>query len=112
MESSRHAARNCLTETMAKLDETIPAANPDDEVTLNAVTPHLHAFKSTVGREVWMNTFIYSAKLNIPSQVWFASLHCVHHWSMVGTKFEFTLNLFYISPGPCYRWRNCMLLKY
>jgi hypothetical protein len=52
MESSRQAAKNLLVETMAKLDQVIPTANPDEEMTLNAVTPYVHTFKTTIGREV------------------------------------------------------------
>jgi len=52
MESSRHSAKNVLMQTMTKLEQVIPNANPDQEITLNAVTPHLHAFKTTIGREV------------------------------------------------------------
>jgi hypothetical protein len=52
METSRHCAKNVLTEIMAELEQVIPTANPDEEMTLNAVTPHMHTFKTTIGREV------------------------------------------------------------
>lgn len=52
MESSRLCAKKVLMETIAKLDQVVPNANPDQEMTLNAITPHMHAFKTTIGREV------------------------------------------------------------
>jgi len=66
METSRSGARAALLDTIKQLDEIVPSANLDEPLTLHAVTPNMHEFQSTVGRELW-----------------FASLHCVHHWSMV-----------------------------
>ncbi|PPQ63507.1 hypothetical protein CVT24_004735 [Panaeolus cyanescens] len=66
METSREGARNALLDTIKQLDAIVPTVDFDETITLQAVTPHLHTFSTTVGREVW-----------------FASLHCVHHWSMV-----------------------------
>jgi hypothetical protein len=34
-------------------------------------------------------------KVRIFHQVWFASLHCVHHWSMASRKIEATFILFH-----------------
>ncbi|KAF8203247.1 hypothetical protein BJ912DRAFT_842448 [Pholiota molesta] len=66
METSLDGARKALRETINQLENVIPTVDFDEEITLQAVTPHLHSFKTTLGRELW-----------------FASLHCVHHWSMV-----------------------------
>lgn len=52
METSRVLAKNVLMETIAKLDEVLPTANPDEGMSLNAVTPHMHTFKTSIGREV------------------------------------------------------------
>ncbi|KAF8971527.1 hypothetical protein BDZ97DRAFT_1786955 [Flammula alnicola] len=66
METSIDEARKALLETIKQLEEVVPTTNFDEEVTLQAITPYMHSFKTTIGRELW-----------------FASLHCVHHWSMV-----------------------------
>ncbi|KAF6766205.1 hypothetical protein DFP72DRAFT_865889 [Ephemerocybe angulata] len=66
METSLSGAREALLATIKQLEDAVPAANLDQPLTLHAITPHMHEFKSTFGRELW-----------------FASLHCVHHWSMV-----------------------------
>ncbi|KAF9473307.1 hypothetical protein BDN70DRAFT_843627 [Pholiota conissans] len=66
METSLDGARKALHETISQLERVVPTADFNEEITLEAVTPHLHSFKTTLGRELW-----------------FASLHCVHHWSMV-----------------------------
>ncbi|KAF9535523.1 hypothetical protein CPB83DRAFT_888227 [Crepidotus variabilis] len=66
METQRQSAKESILETVAQLEEFIPNVNFDEEISLEAVTPYMHSFKTTIGREVW-----------------FASLHCVHHWSMV-----------------------------
>ncbi|TFK41348.1 hypothetical protein BDQ12DRAFT_679310 [Crucibulum laeve] len=66
METSRSSARQTLQETIKQLEELTPGINMDEPILLHAVTPHMQEFKTTFGRELW-----------------FASLHCVHHWSMV-----------------------------
>ncbi|KAK2462057.1 hypothetical protein APHAL10511_006520 [Amanita phalloides] len=66
MESSRSAAKESIRDTVTQLEELVPRANVNDPLTLQAVTPFLHEFQTTFGRELW-----------------FAALHCVHHWSMV-----------------------------
>ncbi|KXN83576.1 hypothetical protein AN958_01141 [Leucoagaricus sp. SymC.cos] len=66
METSRSSAKEALLETIKQLDEVVPGADMKAPITLHAVTPHMQEFQSTFGRELW-----------------FASLHCVHHWSMV-----------------------------
>ncbi|KAF8740644.1 hypothetical protein AX14_007781 [Amanita brunnescens Koide BX004] len=66
MESSRSAARESIQDTIKQLAELVPRANMEDPLTLQAVTPFLQEFQTTFGRELW-----------------FAALHCVHHWSMV-----------------------------
>jgi hypothetical protein len=66
METSRADARTALMDTIEQLEKAIPTINFQEQISLHAVTPHLHSFQTTIGRELW-----------------FASLHCVHHWSMV-----------------------------
>jgi len=66
METNRSSAKQALLETVARLQEIVPSMKFEEEITLHAITPHMHSFKTTIGRELW-----------------FSSLHCVHHWSMV-----------------------------
>ncbi|KJA25997.1 hypothetical protein HYPSUDRAFT_36852 [Hypholoma sublateritium FD-334 SS-4] len=66
METSIAGARKALLDTIKQLECVVPTMDFDEEITLQAITPHMHSFKTTTGRELW-----------------FASLHCVHHWSMV-----------------------------
>ncbi|CAA7264735.1 unnamed protein product [Cyclocybe aegerita] len=66
METSREGARAALLEAVDQLEEVVPTMDFNEQVTLQAITPYMHSFQSTLGREMW-----------------FASLHCVHHWSMV-----------------------------
>ncbi|KAF9270488.1 hypothetical protein L218DRAFT_952601 [Marasmius fiardii PR-910] len=66
METSRAAARELLTETMQNLGDLPNTANWNAPLELHAITPYEHRMRSSLGRELW-----------------FASLHCVHHWSMV-----------------------------
>ncbi|KAH0590383.1 hypothetical protein H2248_000538 [Termitomyces sp. 'cryptogamus'] len=66
MEHNRSAARTALMEAIQQLDTHVPQAQMDTPMTLHAVTPDLQEFQTTFGRELW-----------------FAGLHCVHHWSMV-----------------------------
>ncbi|KAF7339940.1 DinB-2 domain-containing protein [Mycena venus] len=66
MEQDREAARAALLETIKHLEEVVPGADPDAPIKLQAVTPFLQEFNTSFGRELW-----------------FAGLHCVHHWSMV-----------------------------
>ncbi|KAF8624898.1 hypothetical protein AX15_005766 [Amanita polypyramis BW_CC] len=66
METSRDAAKESILDTIKQLEEHVPRANLDNPLTLQAVTPFLQEFQTTFGRELW-----------------FAALHCVHHWSMI-----------------------------
>ncbi|KAG6866822.1 hypothetical protein C0991_008758 [Blastosporella zonata] len=66
MEGSRSAARAALMEAIEQLETQVPLTQMDLPLTLHAVTPDLQEFQTTFGRELW-----------------FAGLHCVHHWSMV-----------------------------
>ena len=52
MEANRQSAKKVVQDTIAKLEEVIPTMNFDEEITLNAITPHMHTFKTTIGREV------------------------------------------------------------
>ncbi|KAF7319991.1 Histone deacetylase [Mycena kentingensis (nom. inval.)] len=66
MEQDRAAARAVLVATIRKLEDIVPLADAATPLKLQAVTPYLQEFDTTFGRELW-----------------FAVLHCVHHWSMV-----------------------------
>ncbi|KAJ4499020.1 hypothetical protein C8R41DRAFT_815762 [Lentinula lateritia] len=66
MEISRKAARTALLDTIRRLQTIVPTSNWNESITLNAVTPFPQTFQTTFARELW-----------------FAGLHCVHHWSMV-----------------------------
>ncbi|KIK71313.1 hypothetical protein GYMLUDRAFT_211427 [Collybiopsis luxurians FD-317 M1] len=66
METNRAAARTALMETMQRLKDIVPTCNWNEPITLNAVTPFSQTFQTSFARELW-----------------FAGLHCVHHWSMV-----------------------------
>ncbi|GJE87762.1 hypothetical protein PsYK624_038450 [Phanerochaete sordida] len=66
METSRRAAHDALIECITRLEQVVPKLKMDQPVTLNAVTPYPQTMQSTFGRELW-----------------FGSLHAVHHWSMV-----------------------------
>lgn len=52
METSRSGAKDALLETIKQLDDIVPGANLGDPVTLHAITPYMHEFQTTVGREV------------------------------------------------------------
>jgi len=66
MEISRTVAREAFLELIQQLEAIVPTVQMNAPITLNAVTPHVQQFETTFGRELW-----------------FAALHCVHHWSMV-----------------------------
>ncbi|KAJ7225840.1 hypothetical protein GGX14DRAFT_641297 [Mycena pura] len=66
MEQDRDAARTALLETIKHLEDVVPGADHSAPLTLQAVTPYMQEFGTSFGRELW-----------------FAALHCVHHWSMV-----------------------------
>jgi len=66
MESSRVAASQGLTDTITCLENLLPKAKMDEPITLHAITPYAQTMQTTFGRELW-----------------FGSLHTVHHWSMV-----------------------------
>ncbi|THV07581.1 hypothetical protein K435DRAFT_847998 [Dendrothele bispora CBS 962.96] len=66
METSRISARDAIVGTIRRLGEQVPKADWNASMELHAVTPFIQSFNTTFGRELW-----------------FASLHCIHHWSMV-----------------------------
>ena len=82
METSRADARTALMDTIKQLEKVIPTVNFQEQISLHAVTPHLHTFQTTIGREVSNKISVASFFSNV-EQLWFTSLHCVHHWSMV-----------------------------
>ena len=84
METSRAAARTALMDTIKQLEEIIPTTNFQEQISLHAITPHLHSFQTTIGREVSNASFVIMFLTNV-GQLWFTSLHCVHHWSMVSS---------------------------
>ncbi|KAF8321689.1 hypothetical protein DL93DRAFT_1450232 [Clavulina sp. PMI_390] len=66
VETSPEAARDALTGIIDGLKEVVPATPLDTPITLHAVTPFDAVMQTTFGRELW-----------------FASLHAIHHYSMV-----------------------------
>jgi len=52
MESSRTSARTALLDAIKQLEEIVPTMDFEEQITLQAVTPFMHSFKTTVGREV------------------------------------------------------------
>jgi hypothetical protein len=52
METSVQAARQSLAEIIQQLEDVVPTVNFDEEISLQAITPYMHTFKSTFGREV------------------------------------------------------------
>ncbi|KAF5368587.1 hypothetical protein D9758_002339 [Tetrapyrgos nigripes] len=66
METSISAARDAILATIRKLREQVPKVDWNAPMTLHAITPFVQSFETSFGRELW-----------------FASLHCIHHWSMV-----------------------------
>ncbi|KAG8756515.1 hypothetical protein FRC14_002979 [Serendipita sp. 396] len=65
METSRTAASEALKETIERL-RSLKVNDIDEELILDAITPYPQTLKTTIGRELW-----------------FGSLHAIHHWSMV-----------------------------
>ncbi|PVG02123.1 hypothetical protein CPB86DRAFT_866288 [Serendipita vermifera] len=65
MENSCSAAVQALQDTIARLKQ-LKVNDIDEELTLDAITPYPQVLKSSIGRELW-----------------FGSLHAIHHWSMV-----------------------------
>lgn len=84
METSRASAYEALSSTISRINDLSLACQRhsqsdrdfltvhgrkidlDEAITLNAVTPTMQALQSSFGRELW-----------------FTSLHAVHHWSMI-----------------------------
>lgn len=66
METSALAAREELLSVIDKLRTIVPSVPLEEFITLHAVTPFPATMHTTFGRELW-----------------FASLHAIHHWSMV-----------------------------
>ena len=83
METSRVDARTALMDTIEQLEKVIPTTNFQEQISLHAITPHMHSFQTTIGREVSSISIFITIFFTNAGQLWFASLHCVHHWSMV-----------------------------
>jgi hypothetical protein len=52
MESSRGKAKEALLEAIAQLEAVAPTCDINAPITLQAITPYMHEFQSTLGREV------------------------------------------------------------
>jgi len=59
METSRADARTALMNTIEQLEKVIPTTNFQEQISLQAITPHLHSFQTTIGREV-SNTSLFN----------------------------------------------------
>ena len=57
METSRADARTALMDTIKQLEKVIPTTNFQEQISLHAITPHLHSFQTTIGREVNSTSF-------------------------------------------------------
>lgn len=57
METSRADARTALMDTIKQLEKVIPTTNFQEQISLHAITPHLHSFQTTIGREVTVLIF-------------------------------------------------------
>jgi len=66
METKLTDARVALKDIISKLEDIVPRTKLEEPMTLHAITPHMQVLQTSFGRELW-----------------FASLHAVHHWSMV-----------------------------
>jgi len=66
METSLAGAREALSEIIDRLEKVVPGVDLNEPITLNAVTPYMQIFETSFGRELW-----------------FATLHAIHHWSML-----------------------------
>ncbi|CAL1696431.1 unnamed protein product [Somion occarium] len=60
------AAKEALEGIVAQLEKVVPSASLNETLTLHAVTPYPQIVQTTFGRELW-----------------FGSLHAIHHWSMI-----------------------------
>lgn len=56
METSRSCARQALMDTVKQLGEVVPDSKLNAPITLQAITPHMHEFQTTFGREVGSST--------------------------------------------------------
>ncbi|KAF8334291.1 uncharacterized protein EI90DRAFT_3153595 [Cantharellus anzutake] len=66
VETSISRAREELLGLIDRLKNVVPTVPLDEPVTLHAVTPFPAVMQTTFGRELW-----------------FTSLHAIHHWSMI-----------------------------
>lgn len=71
METNRTEARIALMDTIKQLEKVIPTVNFQEQISLHAVTPHLHSFQTTIGREVTNVLFLTV----IFDQCWTAMVH-------------------------------------
>lgn len=65
METSRADARTELMDTIKQLEKVIPTTNFQEQISLHAITPHLHSFQTTIGREV-NSIFYFSSRFFLP----------------------------------------------
>ena len=63
METSRADARTALLDTIKQLEKVIPTTNFQEQISLHAITPHLHSFQTTIGREVSRASFFVTTSL-------------------------------------------------
>jgi hypothetical protein len=66
METSRSCARQALMDTMKQLGEVVPDSKLNAPITLQAITPHMHEFQTTFGREVGSSTLYLSDIVSWP----------------------------------------------
>lgn len=83
METNRVAARQAMLSSISRLEHIVPDAEMNAPMTLNAVTPYMQTLQSTFGREVRSFAPCLRNYSLDAYQLWFAVLHCVHHWAQV-----------------------------
>jgi hypothetical protein len=94
MEANLADARVALKDTISKLEKIVPRTKLEEPMILHAITPHMQVLDTSFGREVSGTGFSTELEfMSVRQQLWFASLHAVHHWSMVCLSSSYSLHL-------------------
>jgi hypothetical protein len=106
METKLSDARVALKDIISKLERIVPGTKLEEPMILHAITPHVQILETSFGREV--SNLGLSSEMELTSfrqQLWFASLHAVHHWSMVCLRVPTPLSGLTPSEGTRNCWR-------
>jgi hypothetical protein len=94
METKLADARVALKDTISKLEKIVPRTKLEEPMILHAITPHVQVLDTSFGREVSdLGVSTELEFMSVRQQLWFASLHAVHHWSMVCLSSSYSLHL-------------------